>query len=84
MLIYEQSPQGYMNLLEAHKIGLKLHCPICHSELIIAVNEEEAELQQVQPGIYCAISLAHIFDRIETRSPYKEFEERLRQEWSDK
>lgn len=64
----------YRSLCELHNQGYKLICHRCDSELLVALNLEEAANLKINPGIYCPRDHNHVNIHIYLR----EMRERMR------
>jgi hypothetical protein len=66
--VYDGSIQALEKLPELLRQGVKILCPKCGSELIVALDAEAAGRHKVHPGIYCSKNARHFHEMHEFRS----------------
>jgi hypothetical protein len=65
--VYDGSKQALQKLPELVRQGVKIVCPKCGSELIVALDAEGAARHKVHPGVYCSKNPKHFFEMHEIR-----------------
>ena len=66
-LIYDLD-SSLEEVLKEHSSGTIYLCPVCQSELIIAVTPSEVNEKMMHPGIVCPQSRGHVFLTLNTNS----------------
>lgn len=78
--VYDGSSEALSKLPLLLQEGTRVVCPVCHADLIVALDVDAANRHKVHPGIYCAVDRAHVCEFIELssvrRDLWKSFEQR--------
>jgi hypothetical protein len=69
--IYDGTTESLREVARLYKKGVKILCPVCNGELLVALDFETANAQKVHTGIYCRANTAHVCEMIELRRPTK-------------
>ncbi len=70
--IYDGTTESLREVARLYKEGVKILCPICRGELLVALDFETANEKKVHTGIYCRANAAHVCEMIELRHPTKQ------------
>jgi hypothetical protein len=71
--VYDGSPESLAKVSELYPTGTKILCPVCHAELIVALDIAAANKYKVHPGIYCPVNTKHMHHRVELTSTREAF-----------
>ncbi len=67
--IYDGTTESLREVSLLYKQGIKILCPVCRGELLVALDFETANQNKVHTGIYCRTNPAHVYELIEIRRP---------------
>jgi len=70
---YDGSSDSLGKVEELHTKGVKILCPVCKQELLVALDLETANKHKVHTGIYCLHDPAHVGEIIEIRRKRVDF-----------
>ena len=72
---------GINSVCELIDNGYKVVCPICNSELIIALDKESAKKYKTHPGVFCPQSSKHvmILAEIDRKDFWKQVNENVKE-----
>lgn len=73
--VYDGSSDGLSTVVELLNSNTRILCPVCGTDLIVALDHEAANKYQVHPGIYCPINLEHMFQMMELKGKVSFWEE---------
>lgn len=65
--IYDGTTDGLRKAFELSKQGVRILCPKCGAELVVAPDLESANKHRIHPGIYCPRSPTHVHELLEIR-----------------
>jgi hypothetical protein len=65
--VFDGSFESLNDLFSLHPQGVKFLCPVCQTELIVALSWEEGANKGVHPGVYCPKNEKHVFRMMEFR-----------------
>jgi len=82
--IYEGTPESLGLVEQLHAKGVRILCPKCNSELLVALTIEVANQHKVHTGIYCLVDTNHVGEIIEIRRKRVDFTKPLASETSGK
>jgi exo-beta-1,3-glucanase (GH17 family) len=66
--VYDGTDASLEYVAKHYKSGVKILCPKCNSELLVALDLETANQHKVHTGIYCTKDISHVCEMIELRS----------------
>ena len=66
--VYDGSTEMLRNIPELVSEGVKLLCPKCGAELLIAMDSESAAHLRMPPGIFCSRNARHFYEIHEIRN----------------
>lgn len=67
--VYDGTTESLREVSRLYKDGVKILCPVCNGELLVALDFETANELKVHTGIYCRANAAHVCEIIEIRRP---------------
>jgi hypothetical protein len=78
-IIYQTETKDIEKILDVHRQGGKILCPVCNSDLLILDTWESATIHKKHPGIYCLTDEKHVFSLFHLADRHDEVWRRLEQ-----